>query len=107
MPGDQMLHLHMEQCQHTIVGWVVIQRGLALRRPREKGRCYPLYIDSFSYTEGSTTQAATPTFSPAAGTYSGAQSVTISDATSGATIYYTTNGTTPTTSSTKYTGTIR
>ena len=43
-----------------------------------------LYIGSFSYTQGATTtQAATPTFSPAAGTYSGAQSVTISDATSG------------------------
>ena len=48
----------------------------------------------------------TPTFSPAAGTYSSAQSVAISDATSGTTIYYTTNGTTPTTSSTKYSGPI-
>jgi len=67
---------------------------------------YPLYIGSFSYTQGTTPQAATPTFSPAAGTYSGAQSVNISDFTSGATIYYTTNGATPTTSSTKYTGTI-
>jgi len=50
--------------------------------------------------------AAVPTFSPAAGTYSAAQTVTLSDATAGATIYYTTNGTAPTTSSTKYSGPI-
>jgi len=49
---------------------------------------------------------ANPTFSPAAGTYATTQTVSISDITSGATIYYTTNGTTPTTSSTKYTGAI-
>ncbi|MFT4111118.1 chitobiase/beta-hexosaminidase C-terminal domain-containing protein, partial [Silvibacterium sp.] len=46
----------------------------------------------------STTAASTPSFSPSAGTYTSAQTVTISDSTSGATIYYTTNGTTPTTS---------
>ena len=50
--------------------------------------------------------AATPTFSPAAGTYSSAQTVTISTATPSATIYYTTNGSTPTTSSTVYSGPI-
>jgi hypothetical protein len=49
---------------------------------------------------------ATPTFSPAAGAYSSAQSVTISDTTSGATIYYTTNGTVPTTSSTVFSSPI-
>ena len=42
-----------------------------------------------------TIQCATPTFTPAAGTYGAAQTVTISTTTGGATIRYTTNGTTP------------
>lgn len=51
-------------------------------------------------------QAAAPTFSPAAGTYSAPQIVSIATTTSGASIYYTTDGTTPTTASTQYTGPI-
>jgi hypothetical protein len=58
----------------------------------------PSPVASSAYT----LRAATPAFSPGAGTYSSAQSVTISDATPGALIYYTTNGVTPTTASTLY-----
>jgi hypothetical protein len=53
--------------------------------------------------EGKGPPVATPVFSPKAGKYSGTQNVTISDAVEGATIYYTTDGTTPTTSSSQYT----
>ncbi|MGD0090058.1 MAG: MBG domain-containing protein [Planctomycetota bacterium] len=49
---------------------------------------------------------AVPTFSPAAGGYAGAQSVTISCATSGATIYYTLDGSAPTASSPQYAAAI-
>ncbi len=58
-----------------------------------------------TYTIGEA-QAAGPTFSPAGGDYDTSQTVTLSDATSGATIYYTTNGSTPTTASTRYTSAI-
>lgn len=49
---------------------------------------------------------ATPTFSPAEGTFSSAQSVTLSCSTDGATIRYTTDGTNPTKTSTAYSSAI-
>jgi hypothetical protein len=50
---------------------------------------------------------ATPTFSPGSGTYTSTQTVTINDSTPNASIYYTTDGTTPSTGSTLYTGPIQ
>ncbi|MFF2483324.1 chitobiase/beta-hexosaminidase C-terminal domain-containing protein [Paenibacillus sp. NPDC058071] len=50
--------------------------------------------------------AATPVFAPAAGTYTSAQSVTITSSTEGAVIKYTTDGSTPTAASATYTGPI-
>ena len=51
-------------------------------------------------------QVAAPTFSPAAGTYTEAQNITISCETTEAEVYYTTDGTDPTASSLRYTGAI-
>lgn len=67
-----------------------------------------MYLESIEVTWNSESAPAlsAPTFSPKAGTYYEPQSVTISCATEGANIYYTTNGTDPTTSSTKYTAPI-
>ncbi|HEY1256458.1 MAG TPA: FG-GAP-like repeat-containing protein, partial [Terracidiphilus sp.] len=50
--------------------------------------------------------AAEPVISLASGTYSSAQTVTITDTTPGATIYYTTDGSTPTINSPQYSGAI-
>ena len=59
-----------------------------------------------SFNRPDATPCATPTFSPAAGTYTSAQEVSISCETSGATIYYTTDGTVPTNESSVYSSAI-
>ncbi|HTJ29026.1 MAG TPA: L-type lectin-domain containing protein, partial [Acidobacteriaceae bacterium] len=66
------------------------------------------YVNSATTSATFTNTAAVPvvTFSLPTGTYNSAQSLTLSDSQGGAKIYYTTNGTTPTTSSTLYTGPI-
>jgi hypothetical protein len=54
----------------------------------------------------SLTQAATPTANPTGGAVASGTTVVLSTATSGATIYYTTDGSTPTSSSTAYSAQI-
>ncbi len=56
----------------------------------------------FDPTDGSV-KPATPVFNPPAGTYTTAQTVSITCSTTGATIRYTTNGSEPTENSTQYT----
>jgi hypothetical protein len=62
-------------------------------------------ILSWDYYTGYDTRLSSPTFSVPAGSYTTTQSVSLS-ASSGASIYYTTNGRPPTTASTLYTGPI-
>jgi hypothetical protein len=59
-------------------------------------------LDSTVATAVYTLKAATPTFSPPAGSYTLPQLVELSSASPGVTIHYTTDGTTPTTASPQY-----
>jgi len=63
-----------------------------------------LFVSAVLPQAASAQTTATPTITPASGVYNAAQTVTISDATPGAVIYYTTNDTAPTTKSAVYTG---
>jgi len=56
----------------------------------------PSFVTTATYTINLPTQVAAPTFSSAAGTYSSAQNVTITSATSGASLRYTLDGSIPT-----------
>ncbi|MCB5284209.1 MAG: chitobiase/beta-hexosaminidase C-terminal domain-containing protein [Candidatus Cloacimonetes bacterium] len=63
-------------------------------------------LGAHTFDPGGSENAATPTFDPPAGVYGQAISVSISSATAGATIRYTTDGSTPTETSTQYTNPI-
>jgi hypothetical protein len=78
--------------------------AVTVKAMAEAPACAPSSVAIATYTLAY--PAATPTFGLASGTYTTNRSVTLSCATAGASIYYTTNGSTPTTSSTKYTGAI-
>jgi lysophospholipase L1-like esterase len=90
------------QSSTLYTGAVTISASETLTAKAFKSGCVASNTASAAYT----LTAATPTFSPAPGSYSATQSVTLSCATAGVSIYYTTDGSTPTTGSTLYTGAI-
>ena len=64
-------------------------------------------LNWFSILSGNATKVQNPVITPATGTYTTAQTVTITEPTEGAAIYYTTDGTVPSkTNGTLYTGTF-
>jgi len=63
-------------------------------------------IATITLIVGTTTPPGTPTFSPPEGTYTAAQSVTISDTSPGVMIFYTTDNTAPSATSKVYSGPI-
>ena len=69
-------------------------------------QCRPGSLDVTYSVAGNTPTCATPKFLPAAGVFIGSQNVSISCDTQGATIYYTTDGTDPTASSSVYSAPI-
>jgi hypothetical protein len=82
-------------------GPITVNRSMTIRAISVADGLGQSDVASASYIiNGSTPpQAALPTFSPTPGTYTSAQSVSISDATPNAVIHFTTDGSTPTTSS--------
>ncbi len=76
-------------------GPLTISATTALKAIAYKSGMSDSAITSATYTIGVVAQVAAPTFNPAGGTYSSAQSVTISTTTSGASLRYTLDGSTP------------
>lgn len=64
------------------------------------------YLNTIWADPGATTDVSRPVFIPAPGTFGAPQQVTMTCSTANSTIYYTLDGSTPTTSSTRYTGPV-
>jgi hypothetical protein len=110
-PNDEkqdllLLGVPLENFTYPVYPNAYDQQHAVLRR--FAGIFAPVGLAVKAYTGFGTTKrtVATPTATPAAGTYTGSQSVTLATTTTGADIYYTTNGNTPTTESTKYSSAI-
>ena len=92
---------------YAFAGWSVSGTGSTLSSTSTNPTTFTMGTANATVTATfeSSSAVSTPTFSVVEGTYNETKSVELSCATDDATIYYTTNGDDPTTSSTEYTGT--
>lgn len=97
--GKGLNNTNFSSVNDVVVGATVVVYGTL----KKYGDTYEFDKNNYltSYTAPAVSVEA-PTFSPIAGTYAEAQSVTISTTTEGATIYYTTDGTEPVAGSNNY-----
>lgn len=82
---------------------ITVSQNTTLKTKATKSGWTDSSVATAEYTISPIQTVATPTFNPAGGTYTTAQNVTISCTTPGATIFYSTDGSTP---SIQYTGAI-
>ena len=88
-------------------GAITVNKAMTVKAMAAKSGYYTNSgVATAAFTIKAREVVATPVISPAGGEVAAGTTVTISCATSGATVYYTTDGTTPTTSSAVYSGAI-
>ena len=98
-PGTTMRYTTDGSTPTSSYGTVYVSAiNVAASEPLQAIAYKATWADSVVASGSYTLQSTTPTFSPGAGTYTSAQSVTISTTTPGATMRYTTDGSTPTSS---------
>lgn len=101
--GSTPLAVVAGACSHGTVysGVITVANSLTIQAISTEIGFINSSIASATYTINTPT-ANTPAFSPPVGNYTSVQTVVISDATPASTIYYTTDGSTPTTASASY-----